>query len=635
MSPSTKRVQLIFLIFCASFLVVWGKAFKLQVIDRKSLLERSSSQIFREAKSYPRRGHIYDREGSPLALNVQTYSIFTIPKKGKYGKSYRALSKIIPQISYRKIKGSIAKRDRYTWLARKIELTDEQVKKVRKLKGIYIDAVPKRLYPNQELAAQILGFVGIDNVGLAGLEYQFDKKLRGKPQVVKYVKDAKGRAIKFKSQQLGDDAKNLHLSIYKDIQSVAEKALKDAIKKSRALKGGIGVMNVKTGEIWAMANYPTFNPNKVKHSKAIYRKLSFISDPFEPGSLFKTFTVASALEKNVVVPSTSYYCKEGKIIVDGHEINEAENNKDHGWLSVGDILKYSSNVGTVKLAFDLTYPKLKDTVKKLGIGEKTGIELPGESRGIFNDAKNVTPLSLSNISFGQGVATTGIQILVAYSTIANGGYKVVPTFFKKEGTPEPTERVLKEKTVRQLKKMLVDAVEKGTGQNAMIQYFKIAGKTSTAQKPDREGGYDGYIAGFVGFPINIKDNFVIYVYIDKPEGKYYGNQVAAPIFKEVAQYILYKRKYFNRVAIKEEQEVKAKKSIVKKKESFLKSRGREGNIPNFKGLDKKSSDLLASKFGVDIEHIGMGVVFKQSPAPNKVVSKNTIVTLYYKPPKHD
>ena len=633
MGFAKKRVQFVFIIFCVSFLLIWGKAFKLQIVDRKGLLTRSSNQIFREVRSYPQRGHIYDREGNPLALNVQTYSIFTIPKKGKYDKSYRKLSGIIPQISYRKIERSIRKRNRYTWLARKVELTEEQVDKIKKLKGIYIDAVPKRFYPNQELAAQILGFVGIDNIGLSGLEYLYNEELKGKPQVVKYVKDAKGRAIKFKSQQLGDDAKDLHLSIYKDIQSVAEKALKDAIKKSRALKGGIGVMNVNTGEIWAMANYPTFNPNRVKRSKARNRKLPFISDPFEPGSLFKTFTVASALEKKVVVPSTSYYCKEGKIIVDGHEINEAESNKDYEWLSVTDILKYSSNVGTVKLAFDLKYPKLRDTLKTLGIGRKTGIELPGESRGIFNDAKKVTQLRLSNISFGQGVATTGIQILSAYASIANGGYKVVPTIFKEDSQQVLAQRVLSEKTASQLKKMLIDAVEKGTGQNAMIQYFKVAGKTSTAQKPDKSGGYDGHIAGFVGFPININDNFVIYVYVDKPEGKYYGNQVAAPVFKEVAQYILYKRKHFNRYAINEDHDIKT--DVVKKKESSLESRGVKGKIPNFKGLDKKSSDLLASKFGIDIEHIGMGVVHKQSPRPNKAVSKNTIVILYHKPPEHD
>ena len=634
MNFSKKRVHFVFLIFCFSFLIVWGKAFKLQIIDRKGLLARSSDQIFREMRNYPRRGHIYDREGNPLALNVQTYSIFTIPKKGKYEKSYMSLSKIVPKISYRKIKKSIHKRSRYTWLARKIELTDRQVEKIRKLKGIYIDAVPKRFYPNQELAAQILGFVGIDNIGLSGLEYQFNKDLKGKPKVVKYVKDAKGRAIKFESRQLGDNAEDLHLSIYKDIQAVAEKALKDAVLKSRALKGGIGVMNVETGEIWAMANYPTFNPNKVSRSKEKNRKLSFISDPFEPGSLFKTFTVASALENKVVVPGTSYYCKEGRIVVDGHEINEAESDKDYDWLTVGDILKYSSNVGTVKLAFDLTYPKLRGTLKKFGIGAKTGIELPGESRGIFNYTEKVTPLSLSNISFGQGVATTGVQILAAYSSISNGGYKVIPTVFKKdENRVVLGERILSEKTTSQLKKMLVDTVEKGTGKNAIIQYFKIAGKTSTAQRPALEGGYDGHVAGFIGFPVGIKNGFVIYVYIDKPKGKYYGNQVAAPIFKKVAQYILYKRKYFNRIAINEEHEVES--DIVKKKESSLESRGKKGKIPNFKGLDKKSSGLLASRFGIDIEHVGMGVVYKQKPAAGRISGKDTIVMLYHKLPEHE
>ena len=629
-----RRIIFVFFFFCFLFFVIWVKAFKLQVIDRKVLLARSANQIFREVRNYPGRGNIYDREGHPLALNIQTYSIFTIPQKNAFEQSYKTLAQIIPQISYKSIKESIHKRDRYTWLARKIPLTTEQVQKIKKLKGIYIDSVPKRMYPNQELASQIIGFVGIDNVGLSGVEYQFDEQLRGRPQIIKYVQDARGRPIKFVSQKLGVVAQDLQLSISKELQAQAEAALKEAIIQNKAISGGIGVMDINTGEILAMANYPTFNPNSLKQSRLKDRKLPFISDPLEPGSLFKIFTVASALENKIAGPDTNYYCNLGKIVVDGHEINEADKDKNYEWLSVRDIVKYSSNVGTVKLAFDLTFPKLYRTLKKFGIGEKTGIELPAESRGIFRENKGVTPLELSNISFGQGVATTGIQILAAYSAIANGGYKVYPTILKRNKRPVERARILSSKISHQLLQMLEGAVEKGTGHNAKIKYFKIAGKTSTAQRPGREGGYDGYIAGFVGFPLGIKNSFVIYVYIDGPQREYYGNRVAAPVFKRVTQHMLYKRDNFNPLAINDQTEEEEESRP--KRELLLASRVKlEGDVPNFKGLDKRSSNLLASKWSIDINHIGAGVVYKQHPLPYQKADKGEVVMLYYRPPRNE
>ncbi|MBT5096139.1 MAG: penicillin-binding protein 2, partial [Halobacteriovoraceae bacterium] len=411
-NPLRLRILTVFIGFMALFTIILGKALKVQLIDRDALMARSKSQFLRETKIYPKRGNIYDRNGNPLAINVTTYSIFTIPKVLKGDRSsYRKLSKIVPELTYKKIKKKVHKRKRYTFLARKIPLTKAQVSKIKKLKGIYIESVPKRLYPNHELLSQIVGFVGLDNVGLAGLEYQFDKELKGEPKVIKYIKDAKGRAVKFESQSAGDTSKDIHLTIDKEIQAVAERYLKEAVIEHKAIKGGIGVMDVESGEILAMANYPTFEPNKWKKSKESLRKSSFLSNPIEPGSVFKILTVASALENKIARPDTNYYCEQGRFLVQGHTIKEADSSEAFEWLSMEDIIVHSSNIGTTKIAFDITYPNLKATLEAFNIGKKTGIEAPGESRGIFMNADNISPLSLSNISFGQGVATTGIQML--------------------------------------------------------------------------------------------------------------------------------------------------------------------------------------------------------------------------------
>ncbi len=627
-----RRVIVIFSILCFAFLAVLVKAFKVQVIDREALLTKSRNQVFREITVYPKRGYILDRSGHPLAINIQTYSLFTIPKQldGDF-TAYKELSKIVPKLTYSNIKKRVKNRERYTWLARKIRLDDDQVEKVKKLKGIYIEAVPKRIYPNATLAAQALGFVGIDNSGLSGLEYEFDKHLRGEPTILKYIKDAKGRPIKFESTSTQKDSHDINLTIDKDLQAIAEKALKDAVDHHEARGGGVGVIDAQTGEILAIANYPTYDPNKLKGSDSSYRKLSFVNSPIEPGSIFKIFTVASALENNIAKPETNYYCEQGRMVIDGHLVTESDSKKKYEWLSVAEIIKDSSNIGTTKIAFDLTYPRLKKTIKDFGFGEKTGLRLPGESRGIFSDQENVSTIRLSNISFGQGIATTGIQILAAYAAIANGGEYIVPRIIKDDSKPIIKRRIISKSTADQLTDMLVLAVEDGTGANAKIPYFKIAGKTSTAQRPDSRGSYSGYIPGFVGFPLNVDSRFVVYAYVDDPQKNgYYGNQAAAPIFKKVTQYILYKNKDFDRIA-EDDDHGKGHEAFDTVKTVSSSARIIAGAVPDFIGLDRRSATGLASKAGIDVVHRGIGVVHEQYPAPGSKV--DSPVKLIYSPPK--
>jgi len=632
-SKVDKRIIFVFIFLVTLFAVVTIKAFLIQVVNSGKLSAIAENQIFRVKEVYPYRKNIYDRNGEPLAINIKTYSLFTMPQTdGMTSVSYRKLSEIVPELSYSKIQRVVKGRSRYTWLARKIRLTDDQAKKIKELKGIYAEEVPKRIYPNNELLAQTLGFVGVDNKGLAGVEYQFDKELRGEPKIIKYLQDAKGRAVSFESEKAEGDPKDIYLSIDKGLQAVAEKYLKEAVLEHNALGGGIGVMDSTNGEVLAIANYPTFNPNEVTKETIGNRKLSFISSPIEPGSVFKVLTVAAALEHKVATPETTYYCEKGRLVVDDHVIKEAETHEVFEWLTVKEILKYSSNIGSTKIAFDLTFPRLKESLEKFRVGKKTKIEIPGESRGIFVDKENVPALTLSNISFGQGVATTGIQLLAAYAAIANGGTYYQPTIIK-QLAPPTGERVVSEKNARALTDMMRDVVIDGTGKSAKIAYFDIAGKTGTAQRPDSLGGYSGYVPSFIGYPINIDNRFVVYVYIDKPQGQaYYGNIVAGPVFKHVAQHLLYKDEHLRQVKVVED---KDKSDVIQERKAASVREAVLGVVPNFVGLDKMSAESLAKQSEISVLHKGMGVVVEQGVPEGQKYLAGHIIVLRYRPPIYE
>lgn len=630
------KITFSFFTIALLFTAVIIKAFKVQVIDRTKLMSYHNSQVVREVKVYPKRGHILDRNKNPLAINVLKYNIFTFPKSNdSYFKKLDSIEKIIPGLPVAKLKRNGKNRKRkFTWIARKINLTENQITKLKRIDEIVIEPQSSRMYPNHELAAQVLGFVGVDNDGLSGLEYQFNEKLKGVAKIIKYFKDAKGRKIKHKSSFIESKSEDLVVSIDKDIQASLEYHLKEGVINHKAMSGGAAVIDAQTGEIWAMANYPTFDPNDIKKAPKGSKKMAYVTDPFEPGSVFKTFTLASALENKIVKPDTNYFCERGKFRVGNHFINESDNNHVYEWLSVEDILKYSSNIGTTKIAFDLTYPLLKGTLDKFHIGKKTGVEIPGESRGILDQQENIEPLRLSNISFGQGVATTGLQILSAYAAVANGGYYVKPTILKIEDKKKiKSKRILNRNVTKQLESMLIKAVEDGTGGNAKVSHFTIAGKTSTAQRIDDKGSYSGYISGFVGFPTTVERKFVVFVYVDNPKKGYYGNTVAAPIFQKIVKNILYKKKEYNQLA--QINKDKAKRiDFVRTRQSGA-VRVRRGLMPNMVGLDKISAFKVLDKANVRYSHKGFGVVYKQYPKPGTPISKDTVVKLRFKAPSYD
>lgn len=637
-----KKLLLTLLIFIGLFGLVLSKAFYVQVINRGRLIAYANSQFVRKVKVYPPRGSILDRNGGPLAINVPTYNLFTIPKLNLKNKSiYRELAQIVPELPLKKIQEKIKNRKNYTTLARSLKLTNNQIAKIKDLEGIYFDKEYTRYYPNHEMLSQTLGFVGNENIGLAGLELKFDKELKGEPVELKYYRDAKGRPIKYENSDIESKAPDIYLSIDRDLQDQVEAILKAGVLDAKARRGGVGIMDAASGEILAIANYPSFDPNNAKVSDPSLRRLPFITDPFEPGSVFKTLVVASALENKVSTIHSKYYCEKGKFKIGKHTISEAEAHEKFEWLTVEDILKFSSNIGTTKIAFDLTYPKLKTSLIKFGIGEKTGVEIPGESKGIINKNEKISQISLSNISFGHGVAVTGLQLLNVYSAIANDGVMINPTILKrKDGDKIEARRIMDSKTARNLETTLTKAVEEGTGTNAIIPFFKIAGKTGTAQRVREGGGYDGYISSFIGYPVNMDKKFVIFVYVDDPRGGiYYGNAIAAPIFKKIAQYILYKNKEFKTLA-----DAPAKKEITPAnatktdKVTITHSVAKEFNgksMPSFIGLDKTTALKLADEMKLKIQTSGFGVVSSQSVETGAMLEEDVVVQLKFTPPQYE
>jgi cell division protein FtsI (penicillin-binding protein 3) len=629
------KILATFIVLLALYAAVIVKAFKVQVFDREKLIAYSQSQALRVVKTYPRRGSILDRNGNPLAINVKKYNIFYIPKESNKLKSeVRKLVKTVPGFSFNELYKKLKSRKKYTWIKRQVELTDDQVKKLKGLNQIFIESQSSRIYPNHDLLAQTLGFVGIDNDGLGGIEYQFNKSLKGQAQVKKYYKDAKGRPVKFKSADIEGGSEDIKLSIDKEIQAVLENALKEGVERHKALRGGAAVMDAQTGEIWAIANYPTYDPNLYKKYKSTDRKLSFVTDPFEPGSTFKTLTVAAALENNIVRPDTNYYCEKGKFRVGNHFIRESDSNHVYEWLSVEDILKYSSNIGTTKIAFDVGFDVLEQFINKFKIGKKTGIEIPGESRGIL-DSEDRSPLKLSNVSFGQGIATTAVQMLAAYGVFANGGVYVRPTLIKDGNKGTKFKRIISKKTANEITEMMIKAVEEGTGSKAKVPHFVIAGKTSTAQKTDETGRYNGYISGFLGFPVNVNKRFVVYTYVVEPkENGYYGNLVAAPIFQKIVKNILYKRKEYNQLAIADAKKSTKRFDTISTRQSAKVIMGK-GKVPNVIGLDKTTAFKVLDKMGLEYRYRGFGIVKEQHPEAGTPIAPNQSMTLKFQAPAYD
>ncbi len=524
----------------------------LQVYQRAELTKRADRQQERVVKLDPKRGTIYDRMGRELAVSVDVDSVYGVPSGIDNPRAVaQQLSRILRE-DRRGLEKRLAGKKQFVWLSRKVE--PGKAEKIRELgnKEIGLRVEARRFYPKKTLAGPVLGFLGMDNEGLEGLELAYEKTLHGVSGWVVAEKDARGRTVfpggpgfQYKLPKAGND---IVLTIDEVIQHIAEKEL-DAVLESSHAKGGVClVMNPHTGEVLALSERGSqaFNPNEPRRSKPTDWRNRAVTDMFEPGSIFKPFLAAAALEERVVHPLETFDCSAGKIQVADRVIRDAHEN---GVLTFTDVIAQSSNVGTIKVALRLGKERFARYITAFGFGKKTGVDIPGEIPGQFKDCSLWSGVSIGSIAIGQEIGVTPIQVAAAYSAFANGGMLMKPYLVSeiidhdgeegKKFQPQPVGRTITAETCAKVNKMLRRVVETGTGQKAQPAGYTAAGKTGTAQKIDQKTGrysLEDYVSSFVGFVPADSPKLVILVMVDSPEGTvHYGGSVAGPVFKAVAE----------------------------------------------------------------------------------------------------
>lgn len=548
------------IIIFAGVLVLWSalilRAAYLQFLPNEKLQSLQNRQFQTVVTLQARRGAIVDRNGRDLAMSASAHSLYADPKLLTKKK---ALAKDLAKelgVSYENIYSKIKDGNRrFVWIER---LLDE--KKAAKIKSWNIRGLSfveewRRIYPNESLLAHTLGFIGVEGQGLEGLEKAYEHELKGNNKKVSVRRDARGRPLIADGLLFTEnpDGNELRLTVDSDIQYNLENELVQAVSNFDADSAVGVVLDAQTSAIVAMASVPTFDVNKAMRTSADLRRDKVATDAFEPGSTLKTFVIATALREGKLAPNTKFFCENGAYKVGDKIIREAEAHEVFGNLTVSEILAVSSNIGTTKIAFKLGAEGLRQGLLDFGFGNRLGVDLSGEARGTVQ-ALPWRPHLLSNISFGHGIAVTPLQMANAYAAIANGGVLNTPyivqsihdseTGQSRQIEPKPIRRVLTPEQANQMRIMLNGAVSpEGTGMNAGVNGYMVAGKTGTAQKVNPNGrGYlkGGYISSFAGFIPANNPKFVIYVAVDHPRKGFYGGSVAAPIFSRVASYAVRK-----------------------------------------------------------------------------------------------
>jgi len=553
---SRARIYLLGVLF-----ILWSGAIILRLVDlqifKYELMKKKAiRQNQRLIKIIPKRGFIYDCKGRILASSILRDSIYFIPPdeepKFEQIKKIDMIKEIVPlsEIELKRIKRRIEQEKSFIWIKRKVD--EEKAEKIKNMniKGIYFEKEYRRFYPQKNLASHVLGGVNIDEHGLNGVERQYDSQLFGKSGTAIILIDARRRRYQLRVLKKPVPGKSIVLTIDEIIQYIAEEELENTVKEFQADSGWIIIMNPWTGEILAMANYPSYNVNFYPTSPSLERN-NCISYIYEPGSTFKIISIAAALQEEVVNENDIFDCEGGRIFISGIKI---EDYRRFSLLSLPEIIYYSSNVGAIKIGLRLGKERLYRYLKSFGFGEKTGIDLPGEEDGILRNIKKWSSISVGEISIGYEIGVTAIQMLRAISALANGGYLVTPRVVKKiissNGEESisliPPRKILVKEVARKMAQFMEGVVEFGTGRQAKIIGYRIAGKTGTTQKLNNFNEYsrDLHISSFVGFAPANDPVFSMIVVINEPKGKYYGGQVAAPCFREVAKKVLRYLKVF-------------------------------------------------------------------------------------------
>jgi len=535
----------IMIFWCAA---ICSRLVYLQVFAYGRFVKQAGHQQQRAIPLAAKRGVIYDRTGRELAMSVLVDSAFAVPTEVKDLPTAVSLITRITGDDYNVVLADCRAHKTFCWVARKA--SDETIQRINslKLQGIHFQKEPKRFYPARDLAAQVLGSVGMEDSGQSGIEHAFEDQLRGRPGKMFISVDAHKQWFSDVATQ-PDPGDNLVLTIDKNIQYIAEKELEQAIHDTQAIAGTVIVENPHTGEILALANRPTFNPNlrkQITPGALTNRAVSYV---YEPGSTFKLVTISAALEEKLTNPDEIFDCQMGSIVYNRMRIRDS---KPHGLLPVWGVLAESSDVGAIKIALRLGEDRFYKYIRAYGFGQQTGIELPGETRGLTKPPSRWSKVSIAAISMGQEIGISPIQLTGLISTFANDGVWVAPRIVtgrvQAKGTPQTVafhpgsaHRVISSYTAAEMRSMMQKVVLEGTGRKAILEGYSSAGKTGTAQKVDpATGAYSKtkYIGSFAGFaPVN-NPQIVVAVILDSAVGLHQGGQVSAPVFKRISQQVL-------------------------------------------------------------------------------------------------
>ncbi|MDD5432185.1 MAG: penicillin-binding transpeptidase domain-containing protein [Candidatus Omnitrophica bacterium] len=543
---SRRRSQAVFLFFFIFFILCIARLFYVQFFRSEFLADIANKQHNLFVELEPVRGTIFDSNFKPQAQNLSVDSLYASPNECKEKDKeiiVRQLSNIL-NLNPGFLKERLSRKKSFVWLARKI--TPEQSSAIKKLnlKGLGFLRESKRSYPNGYLASQIIGFAGIDNNGLEGVELCYDKYLKGEAGWAIFLRDARQKRLDiWQKMVLPKDGDHLVLTIDEVIQYIAERELDKAYKTYHAKGASIIVMDPYTGAILALASRPTFDLNNHSNVSKDQIRNRAICDMFEPGSVFKIVTASAAIEEKKVNEQDRFFCENGVYRVGPHLLHD---HKAHGWLTFREVVEQSSNIGTTKVAQILGPEIVSRYVKRFGFGSKLGIDLPGEISGVAKEPRQWSKISIASIPIGQEVGVTALQLTSAISVIANGGKLMKPYIIRevrsKDGevlgknSPVLIRQVISADTAARVKKMLTGVVEEGTGKLAKMEGFSAAGKTGTAQKLEPNGTYSHskFVASFIGFAPAEDPMLAIVVCVDEPHPVYFGGVVAAPVFRNVS-----------------------------------------------------------------------------------------------------
>jgi cell division protein FtsI (penicillin-binding protein 3) len=652
----------------------------LQLFCYSEYFAKAQHQQQRTFEISPMRGEIYDRKGRELAISIPMDSVFGDPAEIKEPEMVARLLSRVLAVPAEELEAKIREASKPVRLAKK--LSPEIVERIDEmnLKGVFFQKENRRVYPQHEFLSHVLGWVDTDEKGMGGIEQELDKEIRGRPGRVMVMADGK-RQFYDRSEASADPGASVVLTIDETIEYIAEKELKIAMDESHALGGSVVIQDPSNGALLAVANFPTFDPNDAGKFSAEVRQNHAIAAAYEPGSTFKTITMTGAIENGITNPNEMIDCQEGSIVVAGRLIHD---HLPFGILSVRDVLAKSSDVGTIKVALRLGAPKFYDVMRDFGIGELTGIELPGENRGKLRTLDNWTPSSIGSVAIGQEISVTPVQIISAISAIANGGTLYRPhvvqeirgaTTLPLPRRPEPTQ-VTDEKTAATVREMMEAVLlEGGTGKPARLDGYTAAGKSGTAQKIDRvTGRYSPtqYFASFVGFaPVN-EPAVTILVVLDSPVGQHLGGNLAGPVFKRIAEQVLAYLDVAHDVPVnsdsefakknqhapvpddsleqdnlrardrKTQQEQATFQNVVSKSMAGRENLGTTSSaptvafseedsvdVPDLTGQTVRSVTETCSRLGLIPDLIGSGVAVEQTPDPGTRVQRGSGVTVRF------